>query len=172
MAQADHPNMDFGSIDDSYSGLEEPMIDFNPALDELPPSPDGPWEDTTTTKVSTEDETCLEKVKQAIDENDGMWSKHKAHILEQNNQASQKILMESVWVCPFEQPIEPPAEPPNPMLDDIDTERISQYYKLHLQNGLNKFANMTNKVLFQLQVWPKETIGPTIIKMIHGSSQS
>ena len=42
MAQADHPDMDFGSIDDNYSDLEELMIDFNPAVDELPPSHDGP----------------------------------------------------------------------------------------------------------------------------------
>ena len=35
-AQAEHPDLDFGSVDAAYNDIEEPVINFDPAVDALP----------------------------------------------------------------------------------------------------------------------------------------
>ena len=83
-----------------------------------------------------------------MNENDSMSNNDESDILDQVAPATDKILIESVWICPYEEPAKPqikkPPDPPtaapteaeSPVTDsstDAEVHHVSLQYKLYLQ---------------------------------------
>ena len=56
MAQAEHPDLDFGSIHATYDDIKEPVIQFDPTIDALPNDQETVWEATGTLRIRDDED--------------------------------------------------------------------------------------------------------------------
>lgn len=57
------------------------------------------------------DESWVENIQNILDEYDSKFRQNKMNKLEESTPESERILVESAWVCPYDLPV--PPEPPD-----------------------------------------------------------
>ena len=81
-----------------------------------------------------------------MNENDGMSNQNEHDIPDQVVPATEKTLIESAWICPYEEPIEPqnkkPPDPPEdatapPALPNVESPTDTEVHWVSLQYKLN-----------------------------------